>query len=448
MTLDVIQNAIWFLVAVFVLVTFHEFGHFAVGRLFGVGVVKFAIGFGRPLVRWRPAKSGTEYSIGILPLGGYVKFVDEREDKVPEDRIRQAFNRQTLAVRSAVVVAGPVANFLLAFLLYWLAFGIGVTGVQPVVGEILSDSAAESLGISIGDTLVAIDGRAVRSWGEHRYYLLDRVRQRAVVELEASTIQGGRKVVRIDTGRFATDRIQPFVLESIVGILPLIPPVIGEIVPDHPAAEAGLQVGDRILAIDGRAVRGWRDVVEMVSGKPGRDTVFVIQRGESELTFSAKPKAVETNGERIGRVGIAPSGSTAGVHVRFGLVESFSRALENTWFMGRLTIQMIVMMAFGEESTRNLGGPLSIAKYAGTSAGFGIVPFLMFLAILSISLGILNLLPIPVLDGGHLVYFLIEAVKGSPVSDVVMYWGQQIGFGIIAVLIGLALYNDVLNIFG
>ena len=214
MTLDVIQNAIWFLVAVFVLVTFHEFGHFAVGRLFGVGVLKFSIGFGRSLVRWRPARSGTEYSIGVLPLGGYVKFVDEREAKVRDDRIGEAFNRQTLAVRSAVVLAGPVANFLLAFLLYWLAFGIGVTGVQPVVGEVLPDSAAESLGISIGDTLVTIDGRPVKSWGDHRYYLLDRVRQRVTVELQVSTIGGDRKTVSIDTARFATDRIQPFVLES------------------------------------------------------------------------------------------------------------------------------------------------------------------------------------------------------------------------------------------
>ena len=448
MTLDVIQNAMWFLVAVFVLVTFHEFGHFAVGRLFGVGVLKFSVGFGRPLAKWRSTKSGTEYILGILPLGGYVKFVDEREGEIPVNQIRQAFNRQNLGVRTAVVVAGPAANFLLALLLYWLVFGIGINDVRPVVGEVLLDSPAESLGIAVEDNLVAIDGRPVRSWGEHRYYLMDRVGQRAALEIELLTIQGERKIITIDTDRYAAEKMEPFVLEGIVGILPLIPPVIGEVVPEHPAAKAGLQAGDRILTIDGHKIRGWRDVVGAVSRKAGQDTLFEIQRGEAEFGFNVKPEVVEKDGMNIGRVGIAPAASTEGVVVKYGPAEAFVRAVENTWFMSRLTIQMIVMMIFGEESTRNLGGPLSIAKYAGASAEFGVVPFLMFLAILSISLGILNLLPVPVLDGGHLVYFLIEAIKGTPVSDTVMYWGQQIGFGIIAVLIGLALYNDVLNLFG
>ena len=444
--MEVVENVVWFLVAVFILVTFHELGHFGVARLLGVGVSKFSIGFGKPLYSFRSRRSGTEYVLGALPFGGYVKFIDEREDHVDSQDLPHAFNRQNLWVRTAVVIAGPAANFVLAIFFYWLVFGIGVPGVEPIIGYVQPGSSAEAIGLQRGDRIAQINGRKVRSWGEHRYYLLDQVQNGETLTFTIETPTGENKTVSIESSRLESGQMNPFILEQKIGVLPRIAPVVGTLIPGEVADAAGIQVNDRFMSIEGVPINGWRDVVEIISSRPEQTTRLSVLRNGSIKLAVVVPKAINSMNEVVGRIGVGPA-NHVNVVIRLGAGEAIIRAVEATWLLSKLTVGMIVQMIQGKESTKSIGGPLSIAKYAGASAEYGLTAFLMFLAILSISLGILNLLPIPVLDGGHLVYFLIEGIKGTPVSETFMYRSQQLGFAVLAVLISFALYNDVLNIF-
>ena len=441
-----VENAGWFLVAVFILVTFHELGHFSVARLLGVGVSKFSVGFGKTLYSYRSRRSGTEYVLGVLPFGGYVKFIDEREDHVDPRDLPYAFNRQKLWVRAAVVIAGPGANFILAIFFYWLVFGIGVPGVEPVIGYIEPGSSAEAVGLQRGDRIARINGRKVRSWGEHRYYLLNQVEAGKTLTFAIVTPTGQNKTVSIESSRLQSGQLNPLILEEQIGVLPRLAPIVGTLIAGEVADASGIKVNDRFMAIDGIAINGWRDVVKTISSRPEQATRVSVLRNGSLKTIVVVPKAIHSLDSVVGRIGVGPA-NHVDVVVRLGAGEAINRAVEATWLLSKLTVGMIVQMVQGKESTKNIGGPLSIAKYAGASAQYGFTAFLTFLAILSISLGILNLLPIPVLDGGHLVYFIIEAIKGGPVSEAFMYRSQQLGFAVLAVLISFALYNDVLNIF-
>ena len=441
-----VENAGWFLVAVFILVTFHELGHFSVARLLGVGVSKFSVGFGKTLYSFRSRRSGTEYVLGVLPFGGYVKFIDEREDHVDPRDLPYAFNRQKLWVRAAVVIAGPGANFILAIFFYWLVFGIGVPGVEPVIGYIEPGSSAEAVGLQRGDRIARINGRKVRSWGEHRYYLLNQVEAGKTLTFAIVTPTGQNKTVSIESSRLQSGQLNPLILEEQIGVLPRLAPIVGTLIAGEVADASGIKVNDRFMAIDGIAINGWRDVVKTISSRPEQATRVSVLRNGSLKTIVVVPKAIHSLDSVVGRIGVGPA-NNGNVVVRLGAGEAINRAVEATWLLSKLTVGMIVQMVQGKESTKNIGGPLSIAKYAGASAQYGFTAFLTFLAILSISLGILNLLPIPVLDGGHLVYFIIEAIKGGPVSEAFMYRSQQLGFAVLAVLISFALYNDVLNIF-
>ena len=441
-----VENAGWFLVAVFILVTFHELGHFSVARLLGVGVSKFSVGFGKTLYSFRSRRSGTEYVLGVLPFGGYVKFIDEREDHVDPRDLPYAFNRQKLWVRAAVVIAGPGANFILAIFFYWLVFGIGVPGVEPVIGYIEPGSSAEAVGLQRGDRIARINGRKVRSWGEHRYYLLNQVEAGKTLTFAIVTPTGQNKTVSIESSRLQSGQLNPLILEEQIGVLPRLAPIVGTLIAGEVADASGIKVNDRFMAIDGIAINGWRDVVKTISSRPEQATRVSVLRNGSLKTIVVVPKAIHSLDSVVGRIGVGPA-NHVNVVVRLGAAEAMNRAVEATWLLSKLTVGMIVQMVQGKESTKNIGGPLSIAKYAGASAQYGFTAFLTFLAILSISLGILNLLPIPVLDGGHLVYFIIEAIKGGPVSEAFMYRSQQLGFAVLAVLISFALYNDVLNIF-
>jgi len=440
------ENAGWFLIAVFILVTFHELGHFSVARLLGVGVSKFSVGFGKTLYSFRSRRSGTEYVLGVLPFGGYVKFIDEREDHVDPRALPYAFNRQKLWVRAAVVIAGPGANFILAIFFYWLVFGIGVPGVEPVIGYIEPGSSAEAVGLQRGDRIARINGRKVRSWGEHRYYLLNQVEAGKTLTFAIVTPTGQNKTVSIESSRLQSGQLNPLILEEQIGVLPRLAPIVGTLIAGEVADASGIKLNDRFMTIDGVAINGWRDVVKTISSRPEQATRVSVLRNGSLKTIVVVPKAIHSLDSIVGRIGVGPA-NHVNVVVRLGAGEAINRAVEATWLLSKLTVGMIVQMVQGKESTKSIGGPLSIAKYAGASAQYGFTSFLTFLAILSISLGILNLLPIPVLDGGHLVYFIIEAIKGGPVSEAFMYRSQQLGFAVLAVLISFALYNDVLNIF-
>ena len=441
-----VENVGWFLVAVFILVTFHELGHFSVARLLGVGVSKFSIGFGKTLYSFRSRRSSTEYVLGVLPFGGYVKFIDEREDHVDPRDLPRAFNRQNLWVRTAVVIAGPGANFILAIFFYWLVFGIGVPGVEPVIGYIEPGSSAEVVGLQRGDRIARINGRNVRSWGEHRYYLLNQVEAGKTLTFTVVTRAGQNKTVSIESSELQSGRLNPLVLEEQIGILPRLAPIVGTLIAGEVADAAGIKVNDQFMTIDGIAIDGWRDVVKTISSRPDQTIRLSILRNGALKTIVVVPKAIHSLDSVVGRIGIGPA-NHVNVVVRLGAGEAITRAVEATWLLSKLTVGMIVQMVQGKESTKNIGGPLSIAKYAGASAEYGFTAFLTFLAILSVSLGILNLLPIPVLDGGHLVYFIIEGIKGGPVSEAFMYRSQQLGFAVLAVLISFALYNDVHNVF-
>jgi regulator of sigma E protease len=441
-----VENVGWFLVAVFILVTFHELGHFSVARLLGVGVSKFSIGFGKTLYSFRSRRSSTEYVLGVLPFGGYVKFIDEREDDVDPRDLPRAFNRQNLWVRTAVVIAGPGANFILAIFFYWLVFGIGVPGVEPVIGYIEPGSSAEVVGLQRGDRIARINGRNVRSWSEHRYYLLNQVEAGETLTFTVVTRAGQNKTVSIESSELQSGRLNPLVLEEQIGILPRLAPIVGTLIAGEVADAAGIKVNDQFMTIDGIAIDGWRDVVKTISSRPDQTIRLSILRNGALKTIVVVPKAIHSLDSVVGRIGVGPA-NHVNVVVRLGAGEAITRAVEATWLLSKLTVGMIVQMVQGKESTKNIGGPLSIAKYAGASAEYGFTAFLTFLAILSISLGILNLLPIPVLDGGHLVYFIIEGIKGGPVSEAFMYRSQQLGFAVLAVLISFALYNDVHNVF-
>ena len=441
-----VENAGWFLVAVFILVTFHELGHFSVARLLGVGVSKFSVGFGKTLYSYRSRRSGTEYVLGVLPFGGYVKFIDEREDHVDPRDLPYAFNRQKLWVRAAIVIAGPGANFILAIFFYWLVFGIGVPGVEPVIGYVEPGSSAEAVGLQRGDRIARVNGRKVRSWGEHRYYLLNQVEAGKTLTFAIVTPTGRNKTVSIESSRLQSGQLNPLVLEEQIGVLPRLAPIVGTLIAGEVADASGIKVNDRFMVVDGITINGWRDVVKTISSRPEQATRVSVLRNGSLKTIVVVPKAIHSLDSVVGRIGVGPA-NHVNVVVRLGAGEAMTRAVEATWLLSKLTVGMIVQMVQGKESTKNIGGPLSIAKYAGASAEYGFTAFLTFLAILSISLGILNLLPIPVLDGGHLVYFIIEAIKGGPVSEAFMYRSQQLGFAVLAVLISFALYNDVLNIF-
>jgi regulator of sigma E protease len=447
-------SLLWFLVAIGLLVTVHEFGHFWVARRLGVKVLRFSVGFGKPLWTRRFGADATEFVIAAVPLGGYVKMLDEREGPVAPQERERAFNRQTVRTRMAVVVAGPLFNFLFAIAAYWLMFVTGVPGIKPVVGEIAPASHAASAGFRDGDEILAIDGRPVASWDMALVELLDAALERRQSEVEVDSPDQGRRLLVLDLRAAPQVLDKGGVLQNI-GLSPWVmrlAPIIDRTVAGGAAETAGLRAGDRILSADGQDIEDWSAWVDYVRSRPGQPIDLRVRRDTLEVALRLVPEALEQDGETLGRIGAyvrVPEGEhPLRTLVRHGPLESVPQALHKTWSMTTLTLRTLWAMAVGRASVENISGPISIAQYAGISATIGMAYFLGFLGVVSISLGVLNLLPIPILDGGHLMYYCIELFKGSPVSESTQALGQQVGILLLVGLMALAFYNDLARLLG
>ena len=440
----------WMIVSLGVLVTFHEFGHFWVARRNGVKVLRFSVGFGRPL--WtRLGRDGTEYVIAALPLGGYVRMLDEREGEVAESERDSAFNRKTVWQRIAIVAAGPVANLLLCLALLWAMFVIGRPDYQPVLGQV-QGIAADS-GLARGDTLLAVGDRATPTWSEAAMALTTAGLDREDVQVRLRTAQGNEasRTLRLSTLPADVDQRR---LVAAIGLLPqafVLPPDVGRVREGSPAWGV-LAEGDRVSAIDGAPVHAFADIGPLVQalGERGGPGMVEVERDGERLALEIEPMLAEAEGrEPFWALGIEPDGTATAVHdatLRHGPLAAIPAATAETWRLARDTVGMVWRMASGRASVENISGPITIARYANASAGLGVAWFLNFLALLSLSLAIINLLPIPILDGGHLLYYLIELVKGSPLSERAMIAGQYVGLAMLAGLMGLAFYNDILQL--
>ncbi len=452
-----LMSLIAFVVVIAILVTVHEYGHFWVARRLGVKVLRFSIGFGRPLWQWRRGEDATEYVIAAIPLGGYVRMLDGREGPVDPSERHRAFDRQPLRVRVAIVLAGPLANFLLAIVAYAIVFMIGVTGLKPVVGEVTPGSLAAQGGFRAGDLIERVGDRSVATWNEAFLAIVDASLNRSPIDVDVVDAEERPQRRRIDFSAVAGE-IDRENLMNYIGIAPYrieIPPLIGAVEEGGAASRAGLSAGDRIVEADGVPITDWGQWVEYVRARPGRTIEVVVSdaRGQRR-TLSLTPDALETSGGRIiGRIGAAvdyPEDDVAAMQttVRYGPVRALGAGVEKTWAMTLLTLRMLANMVFGDVSVDNLSGPISIAQFAGQSASLGAASFIGFIALISISLGVLNLLPIPVLDGGHLLFYLIEGIKGGPLSAQAEALGQRIGLAFILGLMFIAFYNDIARLFG
>jgi len=453
-----IWYALAFVLALGVLVAFHEYGHFWTARRLGIKVLRFSVGFGKPLWQ-RTGADGTEYVLAAIPLGGYVKMLDEREGDVPPEEAHRAFNRQSVWTRIAVVAAGPIANFILAIAAYWLMFGIGISAMVPRIGVPDAGSLAALSGFESGERIVQIGERPTESWESVRIALLDSAlaSDGKPVAVQVETEEGGTlwRELAID-GAAALAEGGDMVGNSGLRLWrPSIPAVIDEVLPDSAAALAGLRSGDKIIASDGQSVEDWQAWVTVVQASADKTLAVDIERAGQPQSIALTPASIEQGGRVFGRIGatalideqVKEDAAAMRTVVGYGPLESLWRGVQRTADISMVSLQMIGKLVTGQASLENVSGPLTIAQFAGQSASVGFDHYLNFLALISVSLAVLNLLPVPILDGGHLLFYAVELVKGSPVSERIQLWGQQLGLVLLAGLMGLAFYNDILRLF-
>ncbi len=452
-----------FIITIGVIVTIHEYGHFQVARWCGIKVLRFSIGFGKPIFKKTFGRDNTEFVIAAIPLGGYVKMLDEYELKAERESgadqsalptyseadLARAFNRQSVYKRIAVVVAGPLANLLLAILIYWLLILQGVPGIKPIIGEVREGSIAAEARIEHGSTIRAIDGEPIASWSDASWALLNAAVDNQTVRLSTLNTEQSRHSHQLNLAGLAQNA-EVDILDQI-GITifrPDIPPVIEKVLSGGAADKATLMAGDKVLAVNGVVTSTWKQVVKFVQKNAGKPLVFQVARGGGIKELTITPAAVKENNRLIGKIGAVARMDQSKLDVlqvkqHYSIAESLVLAVDKTWTTSVFSLKMMWYMVTGQTSWKSISGPVTIASYAGETAGMGLKPFLSFIALVSISIGILNLLPIPVLDGGHLMYYMAEIIKGSAVTEQTMLLGQKVGFGLLGLLMTLAIFNDI-----
>lgn len=457
--LEILWSIVAFLVAISVLVAVHEYGHFWVARRLGFKVLQFSIGFGRPLLRWRSGDAdAVEYRLSAIPLGGYVKMLDEREGEVPAEEAHRAFNRRPVWARIAVLAAGPAANFLFAIAAYWLMFMSGVEEITPYVGAVRADSVAAEAGLLADDVIESVGGQRTESLDQALIAFFDALLTDGVIELSVVDVDGERHEVTLDVSDRVSELTEPDALFEGLGIVigPRLPAVAASVTDDKPAALAGLMAGDQIVAIDDQRIEFWQEMQSYISARPGEDvTIAIVRNGETReipLTIGAEQ---DEGGQTTGRIGIGSPQYDRAVFAerlytlrRYGPIEGVRVSVTETWRLTALSMRFLSRMVTGDVSLRNAAGPIMIAAYAGDSAQAGFNRFLQFLAMISISLGIVNLLPVPILDGGQIVVAGIEGIKGKPLSMRAAVIGQQIGLAMLIALMGFVFYNDITRLLG
>ena len=460
MSLTIFTSIVAFVIAIGVLVSVHEFGHFWVARRLGFKVLRFSLGFGKPLLRRMSKDSDpVEYVLAAIPLGGYVRLLDERDGPVPAGEEHRAFNRRPPLARIAVLLAGPGANFLFAIFAYWLLFMQGVPGLKPVIGQVTAQSHAERADLRPDDEIVGVGGAATPTRQAAVLAILERVVEDGAVPLEVRDERGAFRslVIRVpEAERRALT--EPGILLDGLGLSFWYPPqpvVVAELTPGDPAIGAGLALGDRIIAVDGTPVDDYVNFVEKIRSRPGQPTGITAIRGEERLELELVPKSVVEDGRTVGKIGLAAArgdGSQFPESMRtverYGPFAAVLPAVRETWQKSALTVRFLWRMVTGDVSAKNISGPINIAQYAGLTATEGFTYYLGFLALVSISLAVLNLLPVPVLDGGQIAYQLAEIVKGAPLSLKAQMFGQKVGIAMLVALMGIAFYNDLTRIFG